>query len=59
MNGSFLEEKSFFKILGLYFPSILDWGSYIVSTAKITYKKVATLICSLKFLSPDATGLES
>ena len=26
MNGSFLEEKSSFKMLGLTFPSKLDWG---------------------------------
>ena len=27
MDGSVLEEKSSFKILGLTFPSKLDWGS--------------------------------
>ena len=29
MNGSVLEEKSSFKVLGLTFSSELDWGSYI------------------------------
>ena len=28
-DGSVLEEKSSFKMLGLPFPSKLDWGSYI------------------------------
>ena len=31
----------------------LDWGSYIMSIAKITSKKIGTLICSMKFLSPE------
>ena len=26
MDGSVLEEKSYFKMLGLNFSSILDWG---------------------------------
>ena len=34
MDGSVLEEKSSFKILGLTFSSKLDWGSYIISIAK-------------------------
>ena len=34
--GSILEEKSSFKMLGLTFPSKLDWGSYIISVAKTT-----------------------
>ena len=33
MDGSVLEEKSSFKMLGLTFPSKLDWGSYIISIA--------------------------
>ena len=28
MDGSVLEEKSSFKMLGLTFSSKLDWGSY-------------------------------
>ena len=33
MDGSVLEEKTSFKMLGLTFSSKLDWGSYIVSIA--------------------------
>ena len=42
MDGSALEEKTSFKMLGLTFYSKLDWGSYIVSIAKT----------ASKFLSP-------
>ena len=34
MNGSVLEGKSSFNILGLTFSSKLDWDSYIISIAK-------------------------
>ena len=40
MDGSVLEEKSSFKMLGLTFSSKLDWGSYIVSIAKTASKKM-------------------
>ena len=53
MDGSNLEEKTFFKMLGLTFSSKLDWGSYIVSIAKAASKKIGALICSMKFLSPE------
>ena len=53
MNGSVLEEKSSFKMLGLTFSSKLDWGSYIISVAKTASKKIGTLICSMMFLSPE------
>ena len=53
MDGSFLEEKSSFKMLGLTFSSKLDWGSYIVSIAKTASKKIGVLIGSMKFLSPE------
>ena len=33
MDGSVLEDKTSFKMLGLTFSSKLDWGSYIVSIA--------------------------
>ena len=49
MNGSVLEDKSSFKILGLTFSSKLDWGSYIVSVAKTFSKKIGALIRSMKF----------
>ena len=53
MGGSILEEKSSFKMLGLTFSSKLDWGSYIISIAKTTSKKIGVLIRSMKFLSPE------
>ena len=52
MHGSVLEEKSSLKMLGLTFSSQFDWGSYIISIAKIASKKIGALICSMKFLSP-------
>ena len=54
IDRSVLEEKSFFKMLGLTFSSKLDWGSYIISIAKAASKKIGALICSMKFLSPEA-----
>ena len=53
MDGSVLEEKPSFKMLGLTFSSKLDWGSYIISIAKTASKKIGALICSMKFLSPE------
>ena len=53
MDGSFLEEKISFKMLGLTFCSILECGFYIMSIAKSAYEKIGTLICSMKFLSPE------
>ena len=53
MDGSVLEEKTSFKMLGLIFSSKLDWDSYIVSLAKTASKKTGALICSMKFLSPE------
>ena len=53
MDGSVLEEKSSFKMLGLTFSSKLDWGSYITSTTKSASKKIGALICSMKFISPE------
>ena len=35
MDGSVLEEKSFFKMLALTLSSKLDWGCYIISIAKV------------------------
>ena len=48
MDGSVLEEKSSFKMLGLTFSSKLYWDSYIISIAK-------ALISSMKFLSPEVS----
>ena len=53
MDGSALEEKSSFKMLGLIFLSKLDWGSYIISIAKTAPKKIGAFIRSIKFLSPE------
>ena len=53
MDGSVLEEKSSFKMLGLTFSSKLDWGSYIISIAKTAFKKFRALNCSMKFISPE------
>ena len=53
MDGSVLEEKTSFKMLGLTFSCKLDWGSYIVSIAKTASKKTGALIRSMKFLSPE------
>ena len=53
MDGSVLEEKLSFKMLGLTFSSKLDWGSHIISIAKTASKKIGALICSIKFFSPE------
>ena len=53
MDGSILEEKTSFKMLGLTFSSKLYWGSYIVSIAKTAPKKIGALIRSIKFVSPE------
>ena len=37
------------------FSSKLDWGSYIISIAKTAFKKIGTLIRSMKFLSPEVS----
>ena len=55
MNGSVLEEKSYFKMLGLTFSFKLDWGSYIISITKTVSKKIGALICSIKFVSPGVS----
>ena len=54
MDGSVLEEKSSFKMLGLT-SSKLDWGSYVISIAKTASKKIGALIRSMKFLSLEVT----
>ena len=40
MDGSVLEEKSSFKMLGSTFSLKLNWGCYIVSIAKTAPKKI-------------------
>ena len=44
MDGSFLEQKSSFKMLGLTFSSKLYWGSYIICITKSASKKIRALI---------------
>ena len=51
MDGSVLEEKSSFKMLGLTFSTNLNWGSYITSIAKTVSRKIGDLIHSVKFFS--------
>ena len=53
MDGSVVEVKSFFKMLGLIFFSKLDWDSYIISIAKTVSTKIGALIRSVKFLFPE------
>ena len=53
MDGSVLQDKSSFKMLGLIFSSKLDWGSYIISIAKNASKKIGALILPMKCLSPE------
>ena len=51
MNGSVIERKSSFQMLGLAFSSLLDWGSYIISIGKTASKKIGALIHPVKSLS--------
>ena len=53
MDGYVLMEKSTIKMLELTFSFKLDWGSYIISTAKTASKKIGALVRSIKFLSPE------
>ena len=53
MDGSVLEEKSSFRMLGLTFSSKSDWVSYIISIAKTASKKSGALIRSMNFVSPE------
>ena len=54
VDGSVLEEKSSFKIMGFTFSSKLHWDFYIIFIAKTYSKKIGALVCSLKFISPEA-----
>ena len=46
LDGSVLEERSSFKMLGLTFSSKLDWNRNVS-------KKIGGLIRSMKFISPE------
>ena len=56
---SMLEKLNWFRLTGLItlilltFSSKLDWGSYIISIAKNSSKKIGAFIRSMKFLSPE------
>ena len=52
MTGLFLKKNNLLKMLGFTFSSKLDRGSNIISIAKTTSKKIGTLICFIKFISP-------
>ena len=52
MDGSVFQENSFFKMLGLTFPSKLD-SAYIISITKTASKNVKAFIHSMKFPSPE------
>ena len=53
MDGSVLEEKSSFEMLGLTISSKLGWDSFIILFAKTASKKIGVLIRSMKFFSPE------
>ena len=55
IDGSVLEEKIYFKILGLALSSKLDWGSYMIFIAKTISNKIGALIGSMRVLSLDVT----
>ena len=46
MDGSVPKKKSSFNMMRLTFSSKLDWGFYIISTAKTVFKKIGALILS-------------
>ena len=52
MDGSVLEEKPYFEMLGLPFCSKFERGSYIVFITKTTSKKIGALKLFMKFVSP-------
>ena len=51
--GLFMRKNHVLRCWWFTFLSKLDWGSYSVSIGKTAWKKIAALICSMKFLSPD------
>ena len=50
MDGSILEEKRSFKMLGLSLSSKLDWG--FISIAKTAPKQIGASTSSMKYISP-------
>ena len=53
MDGSVLEEISYFQMLELIFSSKLDCGSYIISIVKTASRKIWALILSMKIFPPE------
>ena len=58
MDGSVLEEKSSFRMLGLTFSSKLNWGPYIISMLKIPKENRALIRC-IKFPSREVLTVGS
>ena len=48
-----LKQKQYFKMLGFFFSSKLDWGFYIISDDKTVSNKIRALIRSVKFVFPE------
>ena len=42
--GLFLRKNYLLKLLGLFFSSKLDWGSFIISIAKTASKEIEVLL---------------
>ena len=53
MDGSVIDEKLSFKMLGLTFSSKLDWGSYIISSAKTPSNVIRALNRYMNFFSAE------
>ena len=53
MDGSVLEEKASFKMLGLTFSSKLCGGTYTIPIARTEIREIRALICFMKFLFPE------
>ena len=49
----FLGKNHLLRCWGLTFSFKLDWGSYIISIAKTSCKKIGALIHSMNLLSPE------
>ena len=52
MDGSVLEKKLSFKMLGSTFSFKLYWNFYVISIAKTASKEIGALIRYMKFLTP-------
>ena len=50
IDRNFLDKRSSFRMLPLYFCTKLYWGPYIVSVTKTASQEIGALILSMKFL---------